>query len=233
MAGVNHLKKGKHPSRGDVSAHISEAEFTSLFKQVSALLDHHKPGLQEFIWLTNAIATARADNLRAQICSVTLNDTRRQLQCMLKLNDSALIEALRNCDEKTLLEVNEAQEALIWEMILANGVFIDAEGKEYASSSHPICFDPINTLPCLPMGLDGTRTAIQRALATVQANAGVRGPKHKKHHADLARKSIAFWKTYRPHRSPGRLAFIALIFNAANIYLCSKRLEALMAAAEQ
>jgi hypothetical protein len=231
MAGINYYKRGAHPSREGVTAGLSGEEFAHFHKQVLSLIGPNRPLLRDIVWLIDAVAMARAESLRADACAVTPNDTRRQLKSMLSLEPSALLEALRNCDELTLLAINEAQEQLIWEILLTNGAFIDAKGCKHTSSSHPILLTSPNCPIHLPMGFAGTKQAIQRALIASITKTGVKGPKLKKHQTDLALESIKFWRKHRPLRSPGRLAFVTLVFTTAKIHLGSKRLEALITAA--
>lgn len=244
MAGITHFKKGKHPSRDSINAQFSGKEFADLYSQILILLEEAnrprprsktnfepkpRPKPEDILQLANAITIARANNLRARACAVTPNDIRQQLQSMQALNEHMLIDALRNCDQRTLLEINEAQESIIWEIILTNGFFVDTKGKEHTSSSHPISFDHSHTPPYLPLGVEGTRKSIQKALEIVSARTETKGRRYKSYYKELACESTLFWAkhTGKP-RSPGRLAFMELIFNAANIYLSPKRLEALI-----
>jgi hypothetical protein len=117
--------------------------------------------------LARAIAVAKADHDRQTRDRTTRKDSFAQLRAMLRLKgDDALLQALRGCDRATFEAVRQAQIDAISNVLWHDGVFIDAEGeKHHIPPDIEIEREP----PCLPMGINGLRSAIVAALESIKA----------------------------------------------------------------
>lgn len=179
MRGRTLFKHGTHASRRGYRALPTakdEADFRQKFPQLLAeikkILDP-SPVHEDAVRAMNiAILVAISEARRAKTGSgtgaakdtasrVTRDDRIAQLEALEKISDdTALVDALRSIDDRTLAEINAENLALIAEEIKKHGKFIDAHGNElhFPVSLRIPAFVPQDRPRLgLPQGFDGLR----------------------------------------------------------------------------
>lgn len=177
MRGRTLFKHGTHASRlGYRALPTAEAEFRRNFPQLLADIEKIVdpfPVHEDAVRAMNiAILVAISEARRAKTGSgtgaakdtasrVTRDDRIAQLEALEKISDdTALVDALRSIDDRTLAAINAENLALIAEEIKKHGKFIDAHGNElhFPVSLRIPAFVPQDRPRLgLPQGFDGLR----------------------------------------------------------------------------
>jgi hypothetical protein len=251
---------------------ISDMDFSRLLEDVALARAHPKPvGKNEMGLMMHRVSRfsgcvsepdIEINILEAVPPSVAYEirrkDVEAQLRAMHKIRDDlALIEALRNCDHCTFSVIDMASIDIMSDMLWERGEYTDTNGET--------CRTPVSihggsaiSPAILPLGIDGLRQAIERALSAIDGCPSVgsddfrgalarmpelksdRGPREKTYQSVLADRCIAWWKKYgrASQRKPwgttdtGRqsqiVSFACVVFNAAGMPLSSRRLIALL-----
>lgn len=179
MRGRILFRHGPHASRigyRALPAAKDEAEFRRNFTQLLADLKKivdpfpvHEDAVRA---LNIAILVAISEARRAKTGSgtgaakdlasrVTRDDRIAQLEALQKISDdTALVDALRNVDDRTLAAIDQESHFLIAEEINKNGVFVDDDGADWHfpfSIEIPVFIPQAQPRITLPRGFDGLR----------------------------------------------------------------------------
>lgn len=179
MRGRILFRHGPHVSRLGYRALPTakdETEFRQkiedLFVRVIAIVAPFKVKTNAFRALNIAILLARAEARKSTSgrgagaaadtsSRVTRDDRIAQLQALQKIgDDTALVDALRNLDERTLADIDQESQELIAERINIDGRFVDDDGDEWhfpVSMEIPVFVPHVRRCLTLPKGFDGLR----------------------------------------------------------------------------
>lgn len=225
MAGVIWFKQGKHWSRSPVPTEISADINAKLIRALCRLPDrrmsntshlHTRKGIRQVSamhWrLLDAVAMAHHWHQVATTRTATRKDAERQLKAMLQLDDAGMAKAIDDCDTGTRAAISKAQNAI-----------------DQTPEARWIQSDDPNAMPgTLILAPETVRRSIAIAFSNVQAANAPRGRKEKPYQLDLAKTCHAFWSECQPKGAPGRLEFVRTLFEAADIHLGDKSIEALI-----
>ena len=251
---------------------ISDRDFSRLLDDVALARAHPKPvGNSEMGLITHRVAHpsgyvsgpgVQINVIEAVpppvIYEIRRKDVEAQLRAMHKIRgDSELTTALRDCDHSTFSVIDEASIDIMRNLLSDSGEFTDADGETWR---HPISIygGSVKSPVILPLGIDGLRRAIERALSAIDDRQSVgsddfrgavarmpelksdRGPREKTYQSVLADRCIVWWKKYgrASQRKPwettdtGRqsqiVSFADVVFQAAGMPLSSRRLIVLL-----
>ena len=251
---------------------ISDMDFSRLLEDVALARAHPKPvGKNEMGLMMHRVSRfsgcvsepdIELNILEAVPPSVAYEirrkDVEAQLRAMHKIRDDlALIEALRNCDHCTFSVIDMASIDIMSDMLWERGEYTDTNGET--------CRTPVSihggsaiSPAILPLGIDGLRQAIERALSAIDGYPSVgsddfrgalarmpelksdRGPREKTYQSVLADRCIAWWKKYgrasqrKPWNVDGEdkrsqiVSFSGAVFESAGMPLSDRRLVALL-----
>lgn len=179
MRGRILFRHGPHVSRLGYRALPTakdEAEFRQkmedLFVRVNAIVAPFTVKTDAFRALNIAILLARAEAKKSTSgrgagaaadtsSRVTRDDRIAQLQAVHKISDdAALVDALRNIDDRTLAAIDAESQLLIAEEINKHGSFVDVDGDEFhfpVSMEIPVFVPRMRRCITLPEGFDGLR----------------------------------------------------------------------------
>lgn len=179
MRGRVLFRHGPHASRIGYRALPTakdEAEFrrnfTQLLAEIEKIVDPFPVRKDAVRALNIAILVAISEARRAKTGSgtgaakdvssrVTRDDRIAQLEALAKVSDdTALVDALRNIDDRTLAAIDQESHLLIAEEINKNGVFVDDDGAEWhfpVSIEIPVFIPQERPRITLPRGFDGLR----------------------------------------------------------------------------
>lgn len=251
---------------------ISDMDFSQLLYDVALARAHPKPvGNTEIVRIMHRVTyfsgCVSGSDIEINIpedvpppvaYEIRRKDVEAQLRAMRKIRgDSELTTALRNCDHSTFSVIDEASIDIMRDLLSESGEFTDADGETWRN---PISIygGSEKTPAILPLGIDGLRQAIERALSAIDDCRSVgsddfrgalarmpelksdRGPREKTYQSVLADRCIAWWKKYgrasqrKPWNVDGEgktsqiVSFSGAVFESAGMPLSDRRLVALL-----